>query len=455
MFIYDIVNKMNIFHQYNNASVILNNEFIFDPWLYGSLYNKSWNPNKKTLKKNQLKKIKYCFISHLHQDHWDLDTIKYFPKKTLFIIPKIKMNKVIEVFLKKYGYSNIFYVNIATKRFIKINNKYSISIVKPLNQNGLETKNVIYKNRNLDIDNSCIIKIKNDNSHHLLLSDNSPYNMKVFFKDYKNLKINTVWTPINGYAQDFPFCYDNFSLSEKKKIIKIMNNKRQNFLIKFLKKIKPDLILPYSSNFTLNSKNKKIFLNTIDKKFAEYKDYCNFLSNKFKIKNIKHLEPHQTLYVYSNKYKIKSDNSKNIMSLNIKNLKNKFPKLDSEYNLRCLEDDLNIALKQLKSKIKNLKFNTKKINQSAFFILIKKTNKIYKIDFEKFKCLEFIQSKKSIINKFKNYVILKVDLEIIANILNRKLHLNNCNIGFNLNWERYPKNHYNSELYDIMNFLHK
>ena len=36
----------------------------------------------------------------------------------------------------------------------------------------------------------------------------------------KNLKINTAWVPINGYAQDYPFCYDNISINEKKKLFK-------------------------------------------------------------------------------------------------------------------------------------------------------------------------------------------------------------------------------------------
>jgi L-ascorbate metabolism protein UlaG (beta-lactamase superfamily) len=444
---------MNFFHKYNNATVVLNNEFIFDPWLYGSLYHNSWSPDKKTLKKSKLKNIKYCFISHLHQDHWDLDTIKYFPKKTLFILPKLKINKVIEVFLKKSGYSKILYVPL--KKFIKIDDKYSISVVRPLNQDSLEAKNKIYKKKYQDIDTGCIIKIKNDNSHHLLLSDNSPYNEKVFFKDYKNLKINSAWVPINGYAQDYPFCYDNILTSEKKRIIKIMNNKRQNFLVKFLKKLKPDLILPYSSTFTLNGKNKRIFYKTIDQNFFEYKDYCNFFSSKFKIKNIKQLEPYQTLYVENNEYKIKSDNSKNIIELKVKNLKNNFPKLSSNYKVKHLENDLNISLKLLKDRIYKYKFNKIKINHTAFFILINKINKIYKIDFQKFYCLEFNGNKNLIINKFKNSLILKVDLDIIANILNRKSHINNCTIGFKLNWERYPKNHYNSELYDTLNFLHK
>ena len=152
---------MNTFNHYNNANIIVNNEFIFDPWLYGSLYNNSWYPyGKKTLKKNRLKKIKYCFISHLHQDHWDIDTIKYFPKKTTFIIPKLRVNKIIEIQLKKLNFKNIIYAPI--KKFIKIDNKYSISVVRPLNNEGLETKNIIYKDDGMEIDNGCILKINND-----------------------------------------------------------------------------------------------------------------------------------------------------------------------------------------------------------------------------------------------------------------------------------------------------
>ena len=444
---------MNFFHKYNNATVVLNNEFIFDPWLYGSLYNDSWSPDKLTLKKSKLKKLKYCFISHLHQDHWDLDTIKYFPKKTLFLIPKLKVNRVIEVFLKKYGYSNILYLPL--KKFIKIDKKYSISVVKPLNQDGLEAKNKIYKNDNKDIDTGCIIKIENDNSYHLLLSDNSPYNFLTFFKDYKNLKINTAWVPINGYAQDYPFCYDNISIREKKEIIKVMNNKRQSFLVKFLKKLKPGLILPYSSTFMLNGKNKKVFNKTIDRNFFEYKSYCKFFSNKFKIKKIKQLEHDQTLYLKNNEHIIKSDNSTNIEKLKFQNSKKNFYKLNLNYNKKHLENDINISLELLKKRIKKFKLRLEKINQTAFFILLNKTNKIYKIDFKKCCFLELNGSKNSIINKYKRCLILKVDLDIISNILNRKLHINNALIGFKLNWERYPKNHYNSQLYDALNFFHK
>ena len=57
--------------------------------------------------------------------------------------------------------------------------------------------------------------------------------------------------------------------------------------------------------------------------------------------------------------------------------------------------------------------------------------------------------------EFNNEFLLeKINEKINENILNRKLHINNCTIGFCLNWERIP-NQYNSELYDSLNFFHK
>ena len=444
---------MNTFNHYNNANIIVNNEFIFDPWLYGSLYNNSWYPyGKKTLKKNKLKKIKYCFISHLHQDHWDIDTIKYFPKKTIFIIPELRVNKIIEIQLKKLNFKNIIYAPI--KKFIKINNKYSISVVRPLNNQGLETKNIIYRDDEMEIDCGCILKINNDNTHHLFLSDNCPYTVKGFLKDYKKIKINSLFFPFNGYASDYPFCYDNFSTSKKKRISNEKIDKLQIRLFRFFKEVKPNLIIPYSSQFTLKNKNEKIFNQVIDKKFLDQKEYCSYFKKKFKIQNISYLTPKLTLHIKKNNYIIKSDNLKNITDFKIKKVKNNFPQLNSNYKVDDLVADLNISINSLKERIKRFKLSINKINQTAFFILIKKTNKIYYINLKELVCEEFKYKKNSIKKKFKNSLILKTDLNIIANILNRKLHMNNCIIGFCLNWERHP-NYYNSELDTALNFFHK
>ena len=243
-------------------------------------------------------------------------------------------------------------------------------------------------------------------------------------------------------------------MSQKKKIAKSRVNKRQKLLVKFFKKIKPNLIIPYSSQFTLKNKNEKLFNQIIDKKFLNQKEYSDFFAKKFKIKNIRYLKSNQTLNVKNNEYKVKSDNSKNIRDFKIKKIKSNFPKLNSNYNIDDLISDLTISINSFNGRINKYQLNIDKINQTAFFVLINKINKIYRIDFKKSVCYEFKNKKNTINKKFKKSLILKVDLNIIANILNRKLHINNCLIGCHLNWERYP-NHYNSELYGALNFFHK
>ena len=74
------------FTSLNNATVIIesNNQekLIIDPWLIGNLYFNSWKPSNKLTEegKSLLKDLDYLFISHIHQDHWDLETITFFKK---------------------------------------------------------------------------------------------------------------------------------------------------------------------------------------------------------------------------------------------------------------------------------------------------------------------------------------------------------------------------------------
>lgn len=441
---------MNKFHTYNNATVVLNDEFIFDPWLYGKLYNNSWHPyGLKTLKKSKLKKIKYCFISHLHTDHWDIETIKYLPKSVIFIIPKLKTNKIIEKILVKNNYKQIIYAPI--KKFVKINDKYSLSVVRPLNNEGLETKNIIYQNKGTEIDTGVIIKTKNDNSNHLLLSDNSPYNLKGFINDYSKLKFKTVFFPFNGYASDYPFCYDDLSVKEKKAICANKIRKLTKKNITFFKYIKPDLLIPYSSQFELKNKNEKKFKSIIDLTFFDKKKYVKFFNNNFPDQNIIALTENDTLYSYKKNFHVEPNNAKNLESIKHKIVKPNFPKIKSNYDNDDLLEDLNISIKSWLLRIQKYKLDLNQIYKTNFYIKVNKYNKTFKVDFKNQVCNELKNSKYKLREK---YLKLKIDFDILVNILNRKLHINNCTIGFCLNWERIP-NEYNSELYDSLNFFHK
>ena len=54
---------MNRFKILNNATTLINKDFIIDPWIYGNLYNNSWSPFPDTnYDKKELSKIKFCYI---------------------------------------------------------------------------------------------------------------------------------------------------------------------------------------------------------------------------------------------------------------------------------------------------------------------------------------------------------------------------------------------------------
>ena len=117
----------------NNASVLIEsrNDFILvDPWLVGSLYQESWSPSVKLKNSNFLKNINKVFISHLHKDHWDSETIKLLDPETEFYIPNLNFNKIIISELHEMGFKNVFMKDIS--KWQDINESLSFYFVPPL-----------------------------------------------------------------------------------------------------------------------------------------------------------------------------------------------------------------------------------------------------------------------------------------------------------------------------------
>tara|TARA_B110000305_G_C19089278_1_gene469990 strand:+ start:411 stop:698 length:288 start_codon:yes stop_codon:yes gene_type:complete len=90
----------------------------------------------------------------------------------------------------------------------------------------------------------------------------------------------------------------------------------------------------------------------------------------------------------------------------------------------------------------NIKINFEK---TKLVISLKKIN--YILNFE-----DKTVSKSKKIPK-KKYLNLITDDQILAAILTRKLHIDNCVVSFLLFWKRNP-NKYNKNLYNSLSFLH-
>ena len=435
---------MNRFKVLNNATTLVNEDFIIDPWIYGNLYSSSWSPFPDTnYDKKKLSKIKFCYISHLHQDHWDLDTIKYFNKKTIFYIPNMKFNIVIEKNLNLHGFKNI--VPLEYKKKYNISKDYEISVVPPLNRYGHDTDFIEEKDDNgVAIDTGILIKTKNDGLNHLLLCDNSPYDYEVFKKYFNKTKITSLFFPYNGFADDYPLCFDELKINQKKKLSLKRTLTREKYTTKFISKIKPNYLIPYSSEFSLNSKYRKEFDQIHSKIFKDKGLYSKRIEKITKIKSFG-IYKEDSLFVDKHGYNFITES--NVVSKNKirKGIKLKFPKSNKNNNFEKL---LKVSLNNYLNRIDKYKLNLSEIYKWKLAINITDKKKTYLINFKKNEIVQ--QNNNDIKGK---HLMLKTKDNIIKCILEKKLHMNNCQNGCFLSWKRSP-NIFSKDLFHSLSFLH-
>ena len=106
---------MNIKNVHNAFTIVEVNKhkIVCDPWITEGLFDGTWGkfPKIDNIEK-YLKGTTHCFISHVHQDHMDLEAIKLMDKKTKFYIPDIYPNHVIKNILNNLGFKEILMLNL-------------------------------------------------------------------------------------------------------------------------------------------------------------------------------------------------------------------------------------------------------------------------------------------------------------------------------------------------------
>jgi UDP-MurNAc hydroxylase len=118
----------------NNATIHVETQdfsLLIDPWLIGDLYKGAWSPYSRIIDLNFLASINCVFISHIHEDHWDLDTLEKVPKSARIILPNLMVNRVVEKRLKSLGFESIEFADFSEN--IALNNTLAIKIIPPLN----------------------------------------------------------------------------------------------------------------------------------------------------------------------------------------------------------------------------------------------------------------------------------------------------------------------------------
>jgi len=267
-------------------------------------------------------------------------------------------------------------------------------------------------------------------------NDNTPTLKYSKILKKKFSKINLAMLNYNA-AGPYPSCFNNLTIDQKK--IKSQKILERNFdhLVKIIKILKPDAVLPFAGSYILGGKegvkNSYLGTTTIEKcsdylrtKFqnqSKIKVICLNENNSYDIKQKKILKKYIPIdYLHKKNYEKKI-------------LKRKYPyQLGKQPNPIILKKDLMIASDKLKERVKRFRVNFQ-------------TNVFIKLNNSKKKIL-IIKGKQK-----KNILVCKMDNRLLRRILDRKSHWNNVEIGAHINFYRKPDK-MEPDIHRALCFLH-
>lgn len=429
----------------NNATVLVdfvNIVMLIDPWLIGNLYKGAWSPYAKLKDLGFLKTVDVVFISHIHEDHWDVETLDLIPKTVKILIPRMKVNGVIERRLKERGFLSISMLDLDTD--VVLDENITIKVISPLNSfaQDLGRYEDNYELDATNIDTSLLITDKKSKSSHLFLCDNTPYDT-VRLVNSVNIELTTLWYPFNSYAQDYPLCYSNLSDSEKKEIHNEMHEKRIISTVAAINSLKPKYFFPHSADFVLNGPHAEEFATYVNEDFMDrervavkYGAYlpqdtqsCSEVLNAGDemLVNDNDIVIHRKLYEWT-----KSEPSLKLPELNAE------PYVD-------LKSTLSQAFSGMVERVSRFGVDIKETSDWVIIINAESLRSFF--------CFRLLQLFDALDLTGRKVLEISLTDKQIAALLSRELHWNNAMIGCHLKFSRSP-NQFCQPLYKALNFLH-
>lgn len=210
--------------QFNNHSSVTifhdNIGLLMDPWLYGKVFNNSWDLISKTSDNFSVKNITHIWYSHEHPDHFHppfLINIENNYKKNITILYKKTRDKKVINFCKKLGFREIIEIDYNSE--FKLSDDFFITINKFDHDSSILVRSKKFKVLNL---NDCIT---------------SNFSYSNSFKSLKNIDVllsQFSYASINGKPFD--------KKSREKSAIEQLNQLRDQIL-----KFNPKTIIPFAS----------------------------------------------------------------------------------------------------------------------------------------------------------------------------------------------------------------
>lgn len=418
-----IANACGIFTGKNGTQVLC------DPWIVDGVFDGSWchYPKLKTTNKD-IQNVDAIYISHLHPDHFDdrnFDFKKDMPLIVLDHGPNFLIKKL--TFL---GYTNL--IKIKNNETVNYR-EFKISMFSPFAKHNFHDAKI----GNL-IDSAMLISC--DGISALNANDNTPT-----IESSKSLKdkygpITLAMINYNA-AGPYPSCFDN--LTESEKLIEHDRILERNFihLKNITEAMSPKFLLPFAGSYVLGGdlhyKNKYLGTTTWDN--------CGKWLRKNSIKPTKVvlLREADILNIEDG---LSSRPYISIDEFEMKNyIEKKLSKIKYPYQSEPLPDKKEILIDAEQASIL-MKERMERLGiKSTFNVTLNIFNTKYQI-YPTFK--KVIDS-----DSFDKKLECNFDERLLRNILDRKSHWNNAEIGAHISFNRTPDK-YEPDLHTGLQFFH-
>jgi len=419
-----------------------------DAWLTDGIFDGSWTaypPLRDTA--GHLAGVTHCFISHIHEDHFDVGTLERMDRKAVMLVPDVYPNHIMAARLTKMGFADVRMLRPELR--VEVSRGLAMEVVPRMNAYGQELEQ--YNRRDLEslvIDTGVIITAAGIKV--VLLADNVPYCPKDAGASVEHMKYcDLLGFSYNGAASDYPLCYENLSADEKRAIANEREDKREAVNRAFVDLIRPKALMPYSSEFALRG--------PMAKRFAEW---CGDAWWADKGKVVERYIANTALPTFAlyegDELRIARDEGYQLVKRTTEN-----PKLSD------VAEELYSSVPNTRDRypaVNSLEEIDQLVDRASSHMFEKMTQYRIESDWVLELSLEDpgwkplyvdLRERSSSRQQPNNRLMLSCICEAnyLAGLLRGDCHWNNAMISFNLRWKRVP-NEFDRHLFDALNYFH-
>ena len=221
-----------------------------DPWLKEGIFDGAWVPYPAVRDSaSLLAGATHCFISHIHEDHYDPSTLERLDRSVTMLVPNLYPNHLIAGRLKQLGFGKVRMLKPEAP--IEVSRNLTVEVIPRMNAFGQELAH--YETHDLDslvIDTGIIVS--SAGLKIVLLADNVPYCPEDAGSSLQRMRdCDLLAFSYNGAASDYPLCYENLEDQEKRDIANEREDKREEVNQALISLVQPKALMPYSSEFAL------------------------------------------------------------------------------------------------------------------------------------------------------------------------------------------------------------